>query len=252
MLEPLPEELIARIMHRASDPNPRTDAPPAAFGQSVSIGSLSITGVTLDSVLRGKPTSPRGPRVLKTPLDASTVAEAERRLRFALPPPLRQLYTLVADGGFGPGSGLMSLDDVVATYDALTKRAPGRRGQKWPVQLLPVTHTDPGHDCLDLTSGEVIFWDEEHLAAGGSDKVWRQSFKNDAPDLAVWFDRWLSTPSPEERTKDLIQRAQLDAIRQSLAVWRTKTPEERAAFGLPETGWEEVLFGHLGIDLTKL
>jgi hypothetical protein len=90
-------------------------------------------------------------------LDESTVADAERRLGFALPPPLRQLYTVVADGGFGPGSGLMSLHDVVATYHALTESAPGRRGQQWPVHLLPITHTDPGHDCLDLNSGEVIF-----------------------------------------------------------------------------------------------
>jgi hypothetical protein len=252
MLEPLPEGLIARIQRRASDPSTRTDAQPAAFGQSVSVGSLSITGVTLDSVLRGNPTPPRGPRLLKTPLDESTVADAERRLGFALPPPLRQLYTAVADGGFGPGSGLMSLADVVARYRALTERPPGRRGQKWPAHLLPITHTDPGHDCFDLASGEIIFWDEEELAVDGSDKVWRQSFKEDAPDLAAWLDRWLGTPSPEERTKDLIQKAQLDAIRQSLANWRAKTPAERAAFGLPETGWEEKLFGHLGIDLKKL
>jgi hypothetical protein len=105
---------------------------------------------------------------------------------------------------------------------------------------------------LDLASGEIIFWDEEELAVGGSDKVWRQSFKEDAPDLAAWSDRRLGTPSPEERTKDLIQKAQRDAIRQSLASWRAKTPAERAAFGLPETGWEEKLFGHLGIDLKKL
>ena len=37
-----------------------------------------------------------------------------------------------------------------------------------------------------------------------------------------------------------------------LAYWRAKSVEERAEFGLPEEGWEEELFGHLGIDLTKL
>ncbi|MDX1486065.1 MAG: hypothetical protein R3229_16460 [Alphaproteobacteria bacterium] len=29
-------------------------------------------------------------------------------------------------------------------------------------------------------------------------------------------------------------------------------PGERAEMGLPEEGWEEELFGHLGIDLGKL
>ena len=146
----------------------------------------------------------------------------------------------------------MPLQDVVRTYLGLIETPPGRRGQKWPTQLLPITSNDPGHDCIDVNTGEVIFWDEEILADGASDKVWKRSFKLDAPDLGNWFERWLDTPSPEKRTKDLIQQAMLDGIRQSLAHWRAKTPEERAAFGLPEAGWEEALFGHLGIDLSKL
>ena len=129
---------------------------------------------------------------------------------------------------------------------------PGRRGQKWPSHLLPITRTDPGHDCIDLNGGEVIFWDEEELANGASDKVWTRSFKRDAPDLAHWFERWLDTPSPEEKMKELMQRSMLNGIKQTLAYWRAKTPEERAAFGLPDAGWEKVLFGHLGIDLSKL
>jgi hypothetical protein len=52
--------------------------------------------------------------------------------------------------------------------------------------------------------------------------------------------------------RESMQKAKLEAMRQTLAYWRGKTPEERAAFGLPETGWENVLFGHLGIDLSTL
>jgi len=52
--------------------------------------------------------------------------------------------------------------------------------------------------------------------------------------------------------RDSMQKAKLEDMRQTLAYWRGKTPEELAAFGLPETGWENVLFGHLGIDLSTL
>ena len=44
------------------------------------------------------------------------------------------------------------------------------------MSIMPITRTDPGHDCIDLNGGEVIFWDEEELANGASDKVWTRSF----------------------------------------------------------------------------
>ncbi len=50
----------------------------------------------------------------------------------------------------------------------------------------------------------------------------------------------------------MMKTAMENQIRQSLNRWRAKTPAERAAEGLPETGWEQVLFGHLGLDLDKL
>ncbi len=40
----------------------------------------------------------------------------------------------------------------------------------------------------------------------------------------------------------------LDDLRTSLEYWRAMTPEERAEYGLPEVGWEQELFGHLGVD----
>jgi hypothetical protein len=146
----------------------------------------------------------------------------------------------------------LPLDRVVETYLALMATPPGRRGQKWPAHLLPLTHTDPGHDCLDINTGQMVFWDEEDLADGASDKVWKRSFKPGAPDIATWFEGWVRTPSPEERMRATMQDAHLNAIRTSLAHWRAKTPAERAKFGLPEIGWEQKLFGHLGIDLSKL
>jgi SMI1/KNR4 family protein SUKH-1 len=253
MLESLPQDLVTRIHRRATDPLTRTDASPATRGRTVTVGGLSVIGLDLEALLRGD-VDPRPPDVVSLPprADAASIADAEQQLGFALPHPLRQLYSEIANGGFGPGAGLLSLEELVQTYLGLLEKPPGPRGQKWPRQLLPITRDDPGHDCIDLSSGEIVFWDEEELADGVSDKVWKRSFKSDTPDLGAWFVRWLETPSPEQKTKDLMQRGMHEALRQSLAYWRAKTPEDRAAFGLPETEWEEALFGHLGVDLSKL
>ena len=62
----------------------------------------------------------------------------------------------------------------------------------------------------------------------------------------------MGTPSLEEQTKTILQNKMRDDIREQLKVWRAKTPAERAGYGLPETGWEQELFGHLGLDLSKL
>lgn len=248
------DEIVSRIRERAANPEKRTDEPPTSRGRTVSAGGLAMIGLDLGKLLRGSDDPRASPKddALPSPVDVLAIADAEQKLGFALPPLLVQLYSQVANGSFGPGAGIMSLQDVVETYLGLIKAPPGQRGQKWPVHLLPITSTDPGHDCVDIKSGEIIFWDEEELASGPSDKVWKKSFKFDASGLQQWFERWLSSPSPESRMQDLISKAKLDGIRQSLVYWRAKTPEERAKFGLPETGWEEKLFGHLGIDLSKL
>src|SRR5262249_39446208 len=98
MVEP-DDDLIRRIRVRAEDPATRTDAPDAPGRLSAPISEAALTG-------------------------------AEARLGFSLPVLLRRLYADIADGGFGPGGGIMKLGDVVRTYEGLTKEPPGPRGQK--------------------------------------------------------------------------------------------------------------------------
>ena len=45
------------------------------------------------------------------PVSPATIARAESELGFALPPLIVRLYTEVANGGFGPGYGLLGLID---------------------------------------------------------------------------------------------------------------------------------------------
>lgn len=42
----------------------------------------------------------------RPPVSEETLAEAERRMGFALPPLVRAMYTQVADGGYGPHTGV--------------------------------------------------------------------------------------------------------------------------------------------------
>ncbi len=82
-----------------------------------------------------------------------------------------------------------------------------------------------------------------HLAA---------SFRPQADSLAAWLEDWLGRPPAADAVKQQVEEALLDNLRQTLAYWRAKSPAERAEMGLPEDGWEEDFFGHLGIDLSKL
>jgi SMI1 / KNR4 family (SUKH-1) len=248
-MEPLSQDLIDRIRQRASNPDTRNDLPPSVRGKAVQTKWVSVAPINLG----GRPQEINSSTdALASPAADAAVADAETKLGFRLPDPLRQLYTQIANGGFGPYSGLLPLQDVVTTYLSLREDPPGPRGQKWPEELLPLTSDDAGHCCINRNSGALVFWDIEELASGGSDKVWKKSFKAEAPDLSAWLEKWLGRPSPEQKTKDLIQQGMNSALKQSLEYWRSKSPEERAKYGLPETGWEEKLFGHLGIDLTKL
>lgn len=246
------DELLARIRERAADPARRTDAPPAARGRTVSVGPWSVVGLDLGATLAGTAPFPDADAALAPLATEADLAAVEGATGVTFPLDLRRLYLEVADGGFGPAPGLHPLRAVRDTYLDLTSTPPGRRGQAWPPALIPITTNNPGHHCVDAPSGAVIFWDEEELADGPSDRVWRRSFKPEAADLGAWLEAWVGSPSPEEQQRAMMQNAMLSGLRTTLEYWRARTTEERAAFGLPEVGWEDALFGHLGIDLSQL
>lgn len=185
---------------------------------------------------------------LPSPATADALDGAEARLGFALPPALRQLYGEVADGGFGPGTGLLSIDRVVNRFLEVQDEVP--RNLRWPDRLLPLVDDQSTLDCLDATSpsGEMITWDPDGLSDRASEKAWRRSFEAAAPSLEAWLDRWLSSRSPDEALQDVMQKAMVDSVRQSRAYFAAMTPEQRAEYGLPEVGWERQIGGGLGVD----
>ena len=202
------------------------------------------------------------------PADEARIAALEAKLGFALPAGLRRIYTEVADGGVGPGDGLYSLKQLHAKWREMTDEPVGPRGQKWPMHLLPVTGEDWDLTCLDRKSGAMVRFDIEEVDYGG----WKKCFQPETDSLEAWLADWLKKPTAEERAAMRAERAAERAAEPQYltdedykayeedhpdyAEWQrraaafTMTPEERAAIGLPEVGWEEKVFE--GLDASKI
>jgi hypothetical protein len=170
--------------------------------------------------------------------DPAALDRAETVLGQPLPIFFRRIYGEVADGGFGPGTGLMGLDAIVSTYRELRADPPAPRGLDWPAAMVPLVNADPGYYCLELPSGRVIDWDPEETSESQDAQGWASSFRDMAPDIGTWLDAWVTAPTPaEEREKEMarLRREELRRTRERIAAM---TPAEREAMGLPAEGWE--------------
>jgi len=87
------------------------------------------------------------------PAMAAGVADAEAALKFALPDLLKEVYTTIGDGGWGPGGGLPPLASLPDAYRA---RRQDNGGLSWPTGLLPICEWGGGMaSCLDCTTESV-------------------------------------------------------------------------------------------------
>lgn len=108
-------------------------------------------------------TVPTPPRY--EPASAAALAEAEVSLSFQLPPSLRRLYAEVANGGFGPGAGLVGVRGGHADVNGrtLVSSYAAMRVDGWPERLLPLWDLGCGAwSCLEAraTDGHLITIDE--------------------------------------------------------------------------------------------
>jgi len=272
-------ELIVRLRERAADPNPerRVDAPATEF--SASVMSMHLGGLfkalggaeadlkhvvaanqagTMDLGMLAQADQIQASMNtyastgLPSPADAPTLGRAERELGFPLPPTLRRIYAEVGNGGFGPRSGLLPVERVVADYRELEASVPV--GRSWPNRLLPLVYHNPQYECVDATSESlrIVDWDPEELDERVSEARWQRSFSETAPSLVAWLSEWVtSRPYQEvqrEETAKQTQTWQVEEARGSRAMIAAMTPEERAAMGLPEVGWEKVVWGGIGLE----
>lgn len=135
------------------------------------------------------------------PASEHSVVAAEKLLGFSLPQTLRRIYLNVANGGFGPGYGVMGVeggftDDLGHTvadlFETYRKPDPEDPAWQWPEQFLPICHWGcvvySAVDCSQPTS-PVYFVDVGVKDIGASMET---IIKLHKPSFEIWLDDWLN------------------------------------------------------------
>jgi len=273
---PAGEELLARLRQRAADPERRVDVRQNHFMASIStldLGGLmgmlgSVSGALKRVVASNQAGQPIDPAAhaqaeafgtamttpvatsLSPPADPAVIEDAETALGIRLPPFLRRIYGEIADGGFGPGVGLLSLAAALAAYERMRSGEELPRGRAWPDGLLPVVEREPGFYCVDTTTnaGRVVDWDPEELEEFSGEQAFARSFTEDAPSIEAWLGRWVGGRTQAEEHAELMQQATADSQAASRAAYAQMTPEQKAQWGLTDDEWTSLLGGESSED----
>jgi hypothetical protein len=134
------------------------------------------------------------------PAATQEIEESERRLGFALSPLLRRVYLEVANGGFGPGYGLIGVlggaaDDrrknAVTLYAEYRTPHPGDPHWAWPAMLLPVCDLGCAMylcvDCSDTRGPVTWFEPNPHCEC----EPWDDAFYRLADSTDAWLSAWV-------------------------------------------------------------
>jgi hypothetical protein len=125
------------------------------------------------------------------------VQRAEVLVGAAVPGLLRRLHLEVSNGGFGPGYGVLGVDDGFrddmrrTAVDILTRRGnwPGM-----PDHLLPVCHWGCAiYSFVHCPSGRMFGWDPNPVAPDDDVPFFEQEYSLDTW-LAAWLDGSLHQP----------------------------------------------------------
>jgi hypothetical protein len=220
--------MISRIRERLADPTRRVDERPSELFAGITSSGLgdlmsmlqSLSG-DLNQLVQNGPNDriharamdlQRGmtipaERALPAPATESTLQVAEADLGVRLPSLLRRLYLEVANGGFGPGPGLVgvrggattdhgkSLEDL---YAEMVEAQSEHSAWVWPRTLIPVTDIGGVYVCIDgaTEAARVMEFDFEELdEVGHGDRGWSRAFRDRSPSLAAYLEEWLNKPT---------------------------------------------------------
>ena len=267
------DALIEGLRARAADPERRTDSRPSVFESGVramSLGGLfsfgrSVAGDLMKVVGTNQAGLPPDPetlgraeqfeREMTTPTpapplrqaSAADVRAAEESLGLAFPPLLARVYVEVADGGFGPGAGLLPLEGVVRETRDLRSGGHTPRDRDWPATYVPLVHLDPGWTCVDVATGAILDWDPEEMTERMSEVRFLETFSERSPSVEAWLAKWVSSktaadrnkPSAEERWARMAARAQSPEgqerqLAKTRAAIEQMSPEDRAKWGFDD------------------
>jgi hypothetical protein len=138
------------------------------------------------------------------PATLAVVAEAESRLGFPLPSLLRDVYTMVGNGGFGPVYGLIGLHggttelgfSIVDFYLEFRKYY----GTAWPEKLVPIaTRGCNIYLCADCSQPQTPLIEYHSVVSADDPIMWKKNFYPEADSLEDWFEDWLKRSSAEQR-----------------------------------------------------
>jgi hypothetical protein len=273
-------ELIEAIRARTVDPGRRVDARPSEFFASVqgmSLGGLFRAGrAAAADALRaargdvddelvakaeayGASMNRPAERPLPAPATPQALDDAEARMGAAIPPLLRRLYAEVANGGFGPGSGIIGIkggwpDDHGRTiedlFEMMSEGDPDEPTWNWPAGLMPIVDSSPVWTCVETAApgNRVVDFDHEEVDYGG----WDAAFSDVAPSLHDWLAAWVGSRPAHEVQREVmaeqIATSEVETARQARAAIGRMSIEERRAMGLPDVGWEQVVWGGIGLE----
>ena len=159
-----------------------------------------MTSATVELIRRGY-----GPRGRLGSLEQATVSAAdleaeEHRLGFTLPPLLRELYTKVGNGGFGPDGGVLGLkggvtdDDgrsLIDVYQWMLKANPIDPDWKWPEKMVPLLDLGCAIKlCVDCSEPPhpVVLFDPNGHSEG---IAWDAAFSVASSSFEAWIAAWL-------------------------------------------------------------
>lgn len=134
------------------------------------------------------------------PATEQDVVTTEHRLNFALPDTLRKIYLQVANGGFGPGYGVMGVergftDDLGHTiadvFEAYRQSDPEDPTWEWPERFLPLCHWGcviySAVDC-GQNAAPVYFVD---VSMKEPDEPMKDIIIFHKPSIDIWLNDWL-------------------------------------------------------------
>jgi hypothetical protein len=136
---------------------------------------------------------------LPRPASPQEVVELEDALGMCLPTFLRKVYLSIANGGFGPGYGLLPLtrhpideaeETVLELYRAFRQPDLEDPEWAWPEGLIPICDWGCAiRSCVDCSTeeGTVIRFDpNEH----GPGVRWGAAFETERSSIQAWLLAW--------------------------------------------------------------